>query len=95
MKTEESAAFVPMPSWYMAELSKYRQEWIKERWKLQQANKWLDEEKQYLFHNGLGSHFYPDVATRRWRRFLDKHGLPHIRLHDLRHTTARYFEKKS
>lgn len=88
LKTDESEAFVPMPKWYMDELSRYRQQWIKERWQLQQANKWLGEYKQYVFHNGTGSNFYPDVATRRWRRFLDRHDLPHIRLHDLRHTTA-------
>ncbi|MBX5437668.1 MAG: site-specific integrase [Alicyclobacillaceae bacterium] len=87
-KTEESVGFVPMPRWYMSELARYRQEWIRERWELQQTGRWQGGDKQYVFHNGAGQHFYPDVATRRWRRFLDKHDLPRVRLHDLRHTTA-------
>jgi len=88
LKTEESRAFVPMPRWYMNELSKYREIWIKERWHLQQSGKWQGGEKQFLFHNGFGEKYYPSTPSLHWRRFLDKHGLPRIRLHDLRHTTA-------
>lgn len=88
LKTEESEAFVPMPQWYMDELSLFRRNWIRERWELQQADKWTGGDKEYVFHNGKGDHFYPDVATRRWSKFLSKHDLPRIRLHDLRHTTA-------
>lgn len=88
VKTEESEGFVPMPQWYMDELTEYRRAWIKERWTLQQSTKWNGGEKEYVFHNGTGDHFYPDVATRRWSKFLSKHDLPRIRLHDLRHTTA-------
>ena len=86
LKTEESRAFVPMPRWYMAELAKYRQMWLKER--LQLGPEWRGGEKQYLFHNGFGEKLYPTTPTLRWRRFLDRHDLPRIRLHDLRHTTA-------
>ncbi|WDL96896.1 tyrosine-type recombinase/integrase [Alicyclobacillus sp. ALC3] len=88
LKTAESQAFVPMPRWYMAELSRYREAWIRERWKLQQAQRWEGSDHEYVFHNGTGHHFYADAPSLRWRRFLDKHDLPRIRLHDLRHTTA-------
>ena len=30
----------------------------------------------------------PDAMTRKWRRFIDAHDLPDIRLHDLRHSNA-------
>ena len=30
----------------------------------------------------------PDSMTRKWRRFLNTHDLPKIRLHDLRHSNA-------
>jgi len=87
LKTAESQAFVPMPRWYMAELAKYRQTWIRERWEMQQAIQWHGEDKQYLFHNH-GEKYYPKTPSLHWRRLLDKHDLPRIRLHDLRHTTA-------
>jgi integrase len=88
LKTEESRAFVPMPKWYMAELERYRRIWIQDRWRLQQAGLWKGDHKEYLFHNGKGDKQYPSTPSLRWRRFLTKHELPKIRLHDLRHTTA-------
>lgn len=30
----------------------------------------------------------PELATRRWERLRAKAGLPHVRLHDLRHFVA-------
>lgn len=86
LKTEESEAFVPMPRWYMDELVKYKKHWNKERFMI--GPDWEGEDKQYLFHSGKGKCFYPDAPSLHWRRFLDKHNLPRIRLHDLRHTTA-------
>lgn len=35
-----------------------------------------------------GEPFHPDSITQRWERFVAKHGLPSIRLHDLRHSNA-------
>ena len=35
-----------------------------------------------------GSPLHPDSMTRKWSRFLKDHDLPHIRLHDLRHSHA-------
>ena len=35
-----------------------------------------------------GSPMRPDSMTRKWRRFLNTHDLPKIRLHDLRHSNA-------
>ena len=35
-----------------------------------------------------GSPLHPDSMTRKWSRFLKEHDLPHIRLHDLRHSNA-------
>ncbi len=86
LKTEESAAFVPMPKWYMAELEHFKKRWAKER--LQVGADWKGGDKQYVFHTGYGEPFYPTVPTYRWRQFLKRHDLPHVRLHDLRHTTA-------
>lgn len=35
-----------------------------------------------------GSPLKPDSMTQKWRRFLEAHDLPKIRLHDLRHSNA-------
>ena len=35
-----------------------------------------------------GSPLHPDSMTRKWSRFLKDNDLPHIRLHDLRHSNA-------
>lgn len=35
-----------------------------------------------------GSPLHPDSMTRKWSRFLKDNNLPHIRLHDLRHSNA-------
>jgi integrase len=35
-----------------------------------------------------GEPFHPDSLTQKWERFVAKHNLPPIRLHDLRHSNA-------
>ena len=35
-----------------------------------------------------GSPMKPDSMTRKWTRFIEREGLPKIRLHDLRHSNA-------
>jgi integrase len=86
LKTEESAAFVSMPDWYMHELEKFKKKWAQEKLKL--GAQWKGLDKQYLLHNGKGQKLYPDTPSLHWRRMLTKYNLPAIRLHDLRHTTA-------
>ncbi|CAM3935001.1 MULTISPECIES: tyrosine-type recombinase/integrase [Paenibacillus] len=85
VKTEESEAWVAMPKWYMEELKRYERQWRKE--KLLCKN-WQGGEKQYIFHGGNGVMYYPSTPTLTWRRFLAKHGLPHVKLHGLRHTAG-------
>lgn len=85
LKTEESEGYIPMPKWYMDSLKKYHHEWKKEKLL---CKKWLGGSKQYVFHSGKGEMYYPNTPSLTWRRFLSGRELPHIRLHDLRHTTA-------
>ena len=42
----------------------------------------------FIIHQEDGSPMKPDSMSRKWRRFLDAHNLPKIRLHDLRHSNA-------
>lgn len=44
--------------------------------------------EEYVIHLKDGSPYHPDSLTQKWDRFMAKHGLKHIRLHDLRHSCA-------
>ena len=87
LKTTASEGFVPMPSWYMTELTTYRAQWDHTR--AQMGDQWVGDTKEYVFCAEDGRPYYPSTPSLTWRRFLAKHpNLPHIRLHDLRHTAA-------
>ena len=42
----------------------------------------------YIFKNANGMPYRPDSLTRSFKRALARHGLPQMRYHDLRHSTA-------
>ena len=42
----------------------------------------------YVLCKENGHPFHPDSITQKWERFVAKHNLPKIRLHDLRHSNA-------
>lgn len=42
----------------------------------------------YVLFKENGEPFHPDSITQKWERFITKHNLPQIRLHDLRHSNA-------
>lgn len=42
----------------------------------------------YVLFKENGEPFHPDSLTQKWERFIAKYHLPHIRLHDLRHSNA-------
>jgi len=86
LKTESSEAFVTMPRWYMADLRAYRQTWIEQRQAA--GTRWEGDGLEYVFCSRYGKPFYPSTPTLTWRKIVTRHGLPAIRLHDLRHTTA-------
>ena len=45
-------------------------------------------ENDYIFKNANGIPYRPDGLTRSFKRALARHGLPPMRYHDLRHSTA-------
>jgi len=45
-------------------------------------------ENDYVCKYENGQRLYPNPLTRRWRYFLKRNRLPHIRFHDLRHSSA-------
>ena len=45
-------------------------------------------DNDYIFKNQNGIPYRPDSLTRSFKRALERHGLPQMRYHDLRHSTA-------
>ena len=52
------------------------------------ANKPNFKNLGYVLFKENGEPFHPDSLTQKWERFVAKHKLPPIRLHDLRHSNA-------
>ena len=42
----------------------------------------------YVLCKTDGTPYHPDSLTQKWERFTASHGLPHIKLHGMRHTNA-------
>ncbi|KGE20034.1 tyrosine-type recombinase/integrase [Paenibacillus wynnii] len=85
-KSDDSTRIVKMPQWFMDDLAIFKTEWDIRKDKNKEI--WQGGDFQYVFHNGIGKPFYRVVPSHRWKEFTTKHELPHIRLHDLRHTSA-------
>ena len=45
-------------------------------------------DNDYIFKHPNGTPYRPEGITRSFKRALARHGLPHMRYHDLRHSTA-------
>lgn len=85
-KSKSSRRIVTLPNSMMEELKTYRKQWVKN--KLKFADKWTEEEHEWVFCNNTGTHLYPSSPTNRWSKFLKEKNFRYIRLHDLRHTSA-------
>lgn len=85
-KSKNSKRLISLPSSVIEELREYHHHWNKE--KIQMGEYWIEQEHKWLFCNENGTHFYPTTPTTWWRRFTKRVGVRHIRLHDLRHTSA-------
>lgn len=89
---------VYVPETFMKEIK----EFAKEQRKLENAcgsawNPMLDENEKpvnLLFTKKDGFPSHPDGLTGRWREIVEKHNLPALNLHGLRHTYASYAVSK-
>ncbi len=85
-KTDDSIRTVDMPTWYMEELSIYKEHCEKERIAL--GDQWLGGDKNYVFHAGFGKAIYHTQPSKWWKNFVEKHEFKYVRFHDLRHSCA-------
>lgn len=83
-KTKSSVRTLPMPDDLTAALRRVRKR-HKEA-KLRLGSKWIDS--GYVVVDEFGVAPYPDTLTAAWRKALAGAGLPHVRLHDARHSCA-------
>jgi integrase len=83
-KTRSGVRAVPLDSLTMAVLAAHRtrQEGERSRW----GHGWSDT--GLAFTREDGTPFRPEYLTHLFRKLVDAAGLPRIRLHDLRHTSA-------
>lgn len=58
----------------------------KERTAVRLGSQWIGDE--WIFTQWNGEIMHPQTPTQQWRKFLARHGLPHKKLHSLRHTSA-------
>ena len=51
-------------------------------------------ESDFVFAHADGSPFYPNTVSKRFGELVKKAGIPHGRLHDMRHTHATLMLKE-
>lgn len=83
-KTKSSRRTIALPSTAINYLKEHRREQAAERFKI--ADLWKDG--NYLFTTWEGKIMHPDTPSSWFNDFLKKNNLPHIRFHDLRHSSA-------
>lgn len=83
-KTKSSVRTLPMPDDLTAALRRTRKR--QKEQKLRLGSKWKDS--GYVVVDEFGVAPYPDTLTAAWRKALSNAGLPHVRLHDARHSCA-------
>ena len=82
-KSEAGIRDIPISSSLKKLLKKYKVEFLKKKLKYN-----LGEKEDYVISQNDGKPYKPYSFTKKFRTFLEKNCLRHIRLHDLRHTNA-------
>jgi integrase len=83
-KTHRSRRPIALPASLRTLLTEHRTKQESRRAAL--ADRW--QHTDLIVDRGDGGPLHPDTLSSAWRRFIRDHRLPHIRLHDLRHSHA-------
>lgn len=83
-KTESSKRTIAVSKNVLALLKKYKRWYDSERLKL--GDLWEGEGRVFIQWNGKPIH--PDTFTQWFHDFVEKHNLPEVSIHSLRHTSA-------
>ena len=87
-KNDSSNAILPLPNLIKSRLIKWKEE--QKRRKLLQPDDYIDS--NYVNTMFDGSLIKPDYVSRHFKLILAKSGLPMVRYHDLRHSSASYLK---
>ena len=85
-KNDSSNSSMPMPDIIISMLKKLKAKQAKN--KLLQPNDYIDE--GYIFVRDNGQLIPPAYVSKHFQKILERNGLPQIRFHDLRHSSASY-----
>jgi integrase len=85
VKTDDSAASIPIPKMCLDVL--LRRKMIQEQEFIAAGAKWKQDE-DFVFTSRYGARIVIEELTRELNAALDLAKLPHVRFHDLRHSTA-------
>jgi len=83
-KTKAGRRRIQLSSDVLPVLRELKKEQVQAHWNLQEA--WIESGAVFTQWNGARMHV--DTPSKWFRKFLKRNSLPHIRLHDLRHTGA-------
>lgn len=83
-KTEESQRKVSLPASTLQLLKEYRREWLEHRMKV--GDLWQGSNRLWTTWDGRPVH--AQTPSKWFTKFLERHGLPHMPFHGLRHTSA-------
>lgn len=84
-KTESGTRIISIPS-SLVKLFKQYKAWQNEE-KLKAGDQW-DEDSVRVFTKWDGTPIFPNTPSQWFRKIIDKHGLPKLKFHELRHTNA-------
>jgi len=87
-KNESSSAVMPIPNMIKTRLLQWK--WEQERRSNLQPNDYVDS--RYVCTMFDGTPIKPDYVSHHFRLVLEKNGLPIVRFHDLRHSSASYLK---
>lgn len=87
-KNDSSYSVMPLPEIVKSRLLKWKDE--QDRRKLLQPNDYV--ENGYVCTQMNGSLIKPNYVTQHFKLLLEKNGMPLIRFHDLRHSSAGYLK---
>ena len=87
-KTESSNVIVPLVQMIALRLKEWKEQQAK--YKTLQPNDYIDE--GYVCTQVNGSHMKPSYISQHFKILLKNNNMPHIRFHDLRHSSAGYLK---
>jgi len=87
-KNDSSRTVFPIPNMILSRLLAWKEQ--QKDWKALQPNDYKDN--GYICTKSNGELLLPNYVTQHFAKLLKRNGMPHIRFHDLRHSSANYLK---